>query len=137
LEEDDLEREQVPIDELDALLHLKPNRLLAVTEDHILSILAALRARHELFGQNLFSDPAWNILLELYAADLGQREICRADLPRLIPAPTSVTERWLVDLSRRGIIEEDQSTGSTKLSSTARVSMTQLVQQWTAAFISI
>jgi len=137
LDEDDLERSQIPLDELDALLHLKPNRLLAVTEDHIVSILAALRARHELFGQDLFSDPAWEILLELYAAQLGQREISREDLARLIPAPTSVSDRWLVELSKRGLIEENHSSGCVRLSSVAHASLSQLARRWTAAFTSI
>jgi hypothetical protein len=137
LDENEFGWEKIPLDGLDALLRMKPKRLLAVTEDHILSILAALRARDDLFGQYLFSDPAWEILLELYAAELGQREISSADFARLIPAPVSVTERWVLELCCRGLIELDQSTGFARLGSKARASMTHLALRWTAAFVSI
>ena len=36
-----------------------------LTEDHIVSILGVRRARADILGQSLFSDPAWDILLEL------------------------------------------------------------------------
>lgn len=65
-----------------------------VTEDQIESILRA-----ELFGEVLFSDPAWDILLELLAAELVNRRVGLADLASV--APKSSVARWVAVLAEK------------------------------------
>lgn len=74
-----------------------------VTEDQIDSILDIRRRRADVFGEGLFSDPAWDILLELFAAELGNRKIMLADLTEI--APESTIARWVAALEERGLVE--------------------------------
>ena len=69
-----------------------------VTEEQIESILR-VRRRAELFGEVLFSDPAWDILLELLAAELVNRRVGLADLASV--APKSSVARWVAVLAEK------------------------------------
>lgn len=73
-----------------------------VTEDQVLSILELRRKRSATFGEALFSDPAWDILLEVFAAKLGRRRISLSDLSPI--APPSTLARWTAALLERGIL---------------------------------
>lgn len=71
-------------------------------EDHIASVLRFRRARAELFGETLFVNPAWDILLQLFAAKLSDRQIRLADLA--VSAPGSTLARWASALEEQGLI---------------------------------
>ena len=71
-------------------------------EDHIASVLRFRRARAELFGETLVANPAWDILLQLFAAKLGDRQIRLADLA--IASPGSTLARWASALEEQGLI---------------------------------
>ena len=73
-----------------------------LTEDKVKSILEIRRGRARLFGEGLFSDPAWDILLELLAAKLGRRRVALADLDAI--APQSVLARWVAELEERQLV---------------------------------
>jgi DNA-binding MarR family transcriptional regulator len=75
-----------------------------LTEDHIVSILLVRRARGDILGEGLFSDPAWDILLELYAASLGGRSMSVAELVAATETPPSTTVRWIGVLKARGLV---------------------------------
>lgn len=131
-----------PFEELAALLTgsgRDPSE--AVTEDHVLSILAAVRARSDLFGSRLFSDPAWEIVLELYAADLAKRTATIGDLLKLVAAPSSTILRWLSALVEEGVISiEDRSAEENAvvyLNPDAVSKMSRLTGRWIVAFYSI
>jgi hypothetical protein len=66
------------------------------------AILEMRRRRSAIFGEGLFSDPAWDILLELFAAELGGRRLGLADLDHI--APRSTLARWLTALGERGLV---------------------------------
>lgn len=76
-----------------------------LTEDQVKSILDIRRERSAIFGEGLFSDPAWDILLELLAARLGRRKTTLSSLNRI--APKSVIGRWVALLEERGLIACD------------------------------
>jgi hypothetical protein len=73
-----------------------------MTEDQIASILQARRRRSKIFGEGLFSDPAWDILLELFAAWLGNRRVELSDLASI--APGSTLARWVAVLQERELV---------------------------------
>jgi hypothetical protein len=73
-----------------------------VTEDQVSSILKVRRDRSGIFGEGLFSDPAWDILLELLAARLGNRKLLLSELDKV--APKSVLARWTAELEERGLV---------------------------------
>jgi DNA-binding MarR family transcriptional regulator len=63
----------------------------------------SLRARY--FNGDLFADPAWDLLLELYLADLEQRRISASALFRAGGLPQSTNFRWLARLGADGLLE--------------------------------
>lgn len=75
-----------------------------VTPQWIRGMLRARRKRDVYFGADLFADPAWDILLEVYALELvGERgaisQICKA---ARVPATTAL--RWIERLESRGLL---------------------------------
>ena len=132
-----------PIDQLKALL--QPRKALKsseTTEDHILSILALRRARTEIFGTTLFAEPAWDALLELYAASLGARRMSVADIAIAIHVPESTAARWVAALVDHGLVEFHAGTeefGASRLGLTEKGAsqIKQLADRWRSAFLSI
>lgn len=76
-----------------------------VTEKDIRAILVLRRRRDRYFEGELFADPAWDILLELYAAKLGQQKISVGSLCLGAAVPGTTALRWISLLERKGLIE--------------------------------
>ncbi|MFL6725211.1 MAG: hypothetical protein ACJ8FS_01700 [Sphingomicrobium sp.] len=74
------------------------------TSKRVVSIIKARRLRDRFFDPDLFADPAWDMLLELYAAQLeGVRtSVSSLSIGAAVPATTAL--RWMKTLERRGII---------------------------------
>lgn len=112
----------------------------ALTEDHVHSVLLVRRARDDVFGENLFSDPAWDILLELFGAKLAGRRVTTSELAQAIEVPLSTTLRWIAALHERGLIESDavaNVTSAVALSGGAASRMEHLASRWASAFSAI
>lgn len=71
----------------------------------IRGILQARLERNACFPGELFSDPAWDMLLDLYAAELGQVRVSVTSLCIASNAPTSTALRWISTLEREHLIE--------------------------------
>lgn len=70
------------------------------------SILSRRRLREQVFGNELFGEPAWDILLLLYAGASGPRQtIGRLADSACIPETTAV--RWVDDLEKRDLVRRD------------------------------
>lgn len=113
-----------------------------LTEDHIQSVLAVRRARSAILGGNLFSDPAWDILLELYAAKLGHRRMSLTELALSIEIPVSTTGRWLSALVSHGLVQstpDNDHAGNDflRLTDDGATRMERLAGHWASAFTSI
>jgi DNA-binding MarR family transcriptional regulator len=69
------------------------------------SEIRARAARAQFFKASLFSDPAWDILLELFAAEEEGRRvsISAAGLTAEIPLTTAL--RWITALEREELVE--------------------------------
>lgn len=67
--------------------------------------IAARVGRKCFFKAQLFSDPAWDMLLELYVASLSQRRIQISRLTERIEVPATTALRWIAALEREGILE--------------------------------
>ena len=112
-----------------------------LTEDHIQSILILRRAREEFFDRNLFSDPAWDIMLELYAARLGGRTVSIAELVASSFTPQSTLERWLAALEEHDVViwsgnAPQLNDRSVSLCDDADSRMQSLIEHWASAFLS-
>ena len=74
-----------------------------ISADWIRGILEARKRREIIFGK-LFGDPAWDILLELYARRLeGERPVV-TDLCKIAAVPYTTALRWIGNLERAGLI---------------------------------
>ncbi len=76
---------------------LKPTRL-------VRTVQAARRRRAALFQDGLFSDPAWDILLELYATHLEQQRTSISSLCFASSVPASTALRWIARLEQDRLI---------------------------------
>jgi len=72
------------------------------SEDRVRSVLAARRRREAVIGRELFADPAWDMLLELYAAYLAQRRISVSELVLASAVPATTALRWIDKLESGG-----------------------------------
>lgn len=115
---------------------------ITITDDHVQSVLNVRRARERLFGKSLFSDPAWDVILELYGAMLANRRMSASHLSLAIGTPRSVIERWLNALARSGLVTFEPGEGGAsepvvRLTAEGSSKLAQLVDHWGSAFVAI
>ena len=61
--------------------------------------------RNAIFGQDIFSDPAWDILLDLYVHDRSGLPVAVTNLCTGSDIPQTTVLRWVKTLSARGLVE--------------------------------
>lgn len=71
---------------------------------HVRNLLKFRRARERFFGPDLFADPAWDILLELYAAGLAQQRVSVSALCSAAAVPTTTALRWMRQMEQKGLL---------------------------------
>lgn len=71
------------------------------------TIIDARAARQRHFDSDLFADPAWDILLELYALRCEQRRTSVSKLCVGINVPMTTGLRWIDRLGKDGLIERE------------------------------
>ncbi len=113
-----------------------------VTAHHLRAILKFRRAREFALGRDLFADPAWDLLLQLYRAHLEDNPVKLSELPHRLGLPKSVVARWAAALADHGLIEcsrESHDCGEVRarLSARGSVLMRQLFDDWSEAFGSV
>jgi DNA-binding MarR family transcriptional regulator len=64
--------------------------------------LAARRGARQAFGAATFSDPAWDMLVQLYAHHLAQQSIALSKLCQAAHVPTATGQRWIKYLEQTG-----------------------------------
>src|SRR5690348_10986967 len=70
-------------------------------------VIAARNTRRNFFDGDLFADPAWDILLELYALRCEQRRTSVSKLCLAAGVPATTALRWIDKLHSIGLIERD------------------------------
>ena len=63
------------------------------------------RAREALFNRDLFGEPAWDLLLYLFAAQLRGDLVLTSSLVRAAAVPPTTALRWIAQLERADLIE--------------------------------
>jgi DNA-binding MarR family transcriptional regulator len=65
------------------------------------------RRRGEIFGQSMFGEPAWDMLLVLYILDVsGQRQTV-GSLLQFSGKPSTTAKRWLDYLEAHDLVQSD------------------------------
>jgi DNA-binding MarR family transcriptional regulator len=67
--------------------------------------IRARRLRDAFFGQNLFEDPAWDMLLDLYAAHLEGGQVSVSSLCIAAAVAPTTALRWIGKLTGAGLLE--------------------------------
>lgn len=73
------------------------------------------RQRERCFGPELFAEPAWDMLLELHAADCEARTVSTTSLCLASGVPTTTALRYIVLLERAGLIVREPSAGDNRV----------------------
>jgi DNA-binding MarR family transcriptional regulator len=71
---------------------------------YVRSIIRARRLRDHFFSAGLFADPAWDMLLELYAARLERQAVTVSGLCIASSVPSTTALRWVKSLCARGLL---------------------------------
>ena len=69
-------------------------------------LMRARARRTDHLSERLFSDPAWDILLDLYLADLLQCRVTVSSLGTTADIPPTTVLRWIKTLSTEALIEK-------------------------------
>jgi len=69
-----------------------------------MAIIRARRNRAKFLPGELFAEPGWDILLELYAAELGQRRMSITSLGHEADVPPTTRLRWLRFLEEHRLV---------------------------------
>jgi DNA-binding MarR family transcriptional regulator len=76
---------------------------LAVSADTIRSIIRARRLRARYFQEELFADPAWDMLLDLLQAEISQLRVPVSSLCIAAAVPATTALRWLKTMVQQGL----------------------------------
>ena len=68
------------------------------------NLLRARAARADFFNAELFADPAWDLLLSLYAAGIEQTRVAINELSLACRVPLTTALRWIGALQKEGLI---------------------------------
>ena len=93
------------LDDMKTLVREQPSRS---RYDAVVAIRQCLQAREQrgrFFSASLFSDPAWDMLLELYSASLTQRRLSVSQLSERARVPLTTALRWISALENEGAVE--------------------------------
>jgi len=76
-----------------------------ISADLMYAILRDRRRREAIFGADVFGDPAWDLLLALYAGLLQNEELAVTRLCETASVAVTTGLRWLSQLQRMGLID--------------------------------
>jgi len=68
------------------------------------AMIRARRLRDNFFRSEIFADPAWDILLDLFAARLEKRQVAVSSLCIAAAVPPTTALRWIKSLADQGLL---------------------------------
>jgi hypothetical protein len=83
----------------------EPATVMAVKAQQVRSTIKSRRLRNDVFGENLFGEPAWDMLLDLYASHLEQKRVSVSSLQIASAVPGTTALRWMTRLEAKGLIK--------------------------------
>lgn len=76
-----------------------------ITAATVRGIIRARRLRDQYFAPDLFADPAWDMLLDLTAAQLEGHEVAVSSLCIAASVPATTALRWIAAMTEQGLLE--------------------------------
>ena len=83
----------------------EPATVMAVKAQQVRSTIKSRRLREDVFGENLFGEPAWDMLLALYILDVSGQRQTTGTLMHFSGAPVTTARRWLDYLVENGFAQ--------------------------------
>ena len=77
--------------------------LTQVSADTVRTVIRARRLRSRYFQEDMFADPAWDMLLDLLQAELAQLRVPVSSLCIAAAVPATTALRWLKTMTQQGI----------------------------------
>ena len=74
-----------------------------VSADMVRTIIRARRMRSRYFDEDMFADPAWDMLLDLLQAEIAQLRVPVSSLCIAASVPATTALRWLKTMTSQGI----------------------------------
>ena len=90
----------------DTIRELLPSLVGPAGSKPIRRILRERTRRTQHLKASLFGEPAWDMLLELYASEIEQRRISVTSLCLASGVPATTALRWISALEREGLIQK-------------------------------
>ena len=78
---------------------------LEASAQEIRAAIRARRMRAQFFAGDLFADPAWDMLLDLFAAELEQRRVSVSSLCIAAAVPPTTALRWIGTMHDSGLFQ--------------------------------
>lgn len=75
---------------------------------HIREIIKLRRMRDRLLGEDLFADPGWDILLDLFAAQEEGQQVSVSSLCIAAAVPPTTALRWITNMTEAGYLVRKQ-----------------------------
>lgn len=99
-------------------------------------VLKLRRARERLLGQDLFGEPGWDILLELFVAHCDGKPVTVSAIAQASAAPTTTGLRYIALLVDAGLVERtkadhDRRTVLVALTARGLAAMEKLLTEYT------
>ena len=91
--------------------HTAPAAAVAVTAAQLRAVLRARRLRDRFLGKGLCEDPAWDMLLDLYAARLEGRRVSVSSLCIAAAVAPTTALRWITRLTERRLLARTPDPG--------------------------
>lgn len=76
----------------------------AISADTVLAIIRTRRLRERFFRPDLFADPAWDILLDLFHSELAQYRVAVSSACAAAAVPATTGLRWIKTLVDEGMV---------------------------------
>jgi hypothetical protein len=74
-----------------------------IAVETVRSVIRARRLRSRFFSEELFADPAWDMLLDLIQAEIAQLRVPVSSLCIAAAVPATTALRWLKSMTEQGI----------------------------------
>jgi DNA-binding MarR family transcriptional regulator len=74
-----------------------------VSAETVRSVIRARRLRSRYFDEELFADPAWDMLLDLFQAEIAQLRVPVSSLCIAAAVPATTALRWLKTMTQQGM----------------------------------
>lgn len=90
--------------ELPAKSDVQPMLAREILAPTVTAVIRARRMRAQYFDEQLFADPVWDMLLDLFEAELAQRRVSVSSLCIAAEVPATTALRWLKTMAEKNLV---------------------------------